>query len=207
MRGRWIALLALTAAVGQVHAEPPRWSAGATLGAAHSSLGGADPAASGGGFGFVVGPRASFVVLPWLSLAAELVYVHRQIGFADGVYSDWRGELDLTRFDLPVVARFHTPTAPVSGFVLAGGGVAFGASASHPVSDEGGEPEVDVSGTDLFLDAGLGACWQRASMIWSLDLRYRHGLGTLDPESPGLDIRVHTVLLEAALEWTLQQSR
>ncbi len=200
---RWIVLFACAAAARDVRAEPPRWRAGATLGANHSSLGGADPAASGGGYGYTVGARVSFVALPWLSLAAELVYARRQIDFADDVYFDWRGELDLNRFDLPVVARFHTPTAPFSGFALVGGGVGFGATASHPVSDEGGEPEVDIAGTDVFLDAGLGACWQRRTLIWTADVRYRHGLRTLDPESPGLDIRVHSVLLEAGLEWAL----
>lgn len=204
MTRRLLLLLMLLAAPSGARAEEHWWRAGVTAGANRSRLGGADPADSGSGYGYLAGARASAGVLPWLSFAAELVYARRQIQFPDGAYIDVRGELDISRFELPVAARFHTPSAPVSGFALAGVGLSFGASASHPVSDEGGEPEVDIASKDLFLDAGLGGTWQRGTLTWTVDLRYRHGLRTIDPESPGLDIRVHTVLLEAALEWTLR---
>lgn len=205
MMRRWMVAVALIGAAGSARAEPPRWRLGVAGGLNRSSLGGSDPVASGGGLGFLLGGRASFIALPWLSIAADLVYVRRHIAFDDGIYQDFRSELDIGRFELPAAVRLHMPTGRMTGFALAGAGLALGASASHPVSDEGGDPDVDIANTDLFLDAGLGATWDPGGLVaWTVDARYRHGLRTIDPESPGLDIRVHSLLLEVAVEWRLR---
>jgi hypothetical protein len=168
---------------------------GATVGPTLTLIGGADrdlAADKSVGVGYLFGARAARALNDRFALQVEPAYVRRRVSASSTT--------DIDGIDVPLALRAEGLGDQVRATALLGAGV--GVLRSGSGSNGEGTVRVEVAGIDAFLEAGVGGRWRTSpTRVWTLDLRYRHGLRTIDPDDPAFDLRAHTLCLLVGSEY------
>jgi hypothetical protein len=176
--------------------SPLDWRFGGAAGVVFDSLGGADSDLTeidGGGTGGLVAGRASmgFSDLPLLRVRADLGVVARRVD-----------ELAFYHLDVPVAAQVELPMGPVTPFASAGLELGWVMAGSYHRAGEFDEREdLDLDPLHVAALAAAGVAIPLGTVSWSAELRYSHGLRSIDPDSPGLDIRHRTWVVLTGVDW------
>jgi hypothetical protein len=177
-------------------AEPQAdWHFGGAAGLVFDSFGGRDDDLTDGesGTGYVVAARAGVGLpdLPFLRARADLGLVERRLG-----------ETVIYHLDAPVILQVEHPLGRVTPFAGAGLEIGWAIGGSYREhSDSEGRADLDLDPLHLAAVGSVGARIRGGTLSWVAEIRYSHGLRTIDPESPGLDIRHRTWLVLGGAEW------
>lgn len=180
-------LLAHAPALAEPDASP--WRVGAMGGLTLSALGGHDAgvvAAEGTKAGPVVAGRVAYVWSssgPMWRLQLEPSFVQRKLG-------TWI----FSHLEAPVLLEAAWRWRTIAPFINAG--FSSGWELSSTRRGSGGE-RADLQAATLHIAAlaGAGVRENDPTSALSIELRYAHGMTSLDPETPGIDVRHRTILL------------
>lgn len=189
--------LALSPAAARSEVDDSRWRVGVVGGLTLSRLGGHDAdvvAEEGTTAAPAVGARMAVMdeQMRWSwRIQLESSFVQRKVG-------SWI----FSHLEAPVLVEAGWRQERLVPFANVGVSMGWVIGATRPSS--GGERgDLEAAALHVAALAGVGVRQRDPGSAWSTELRYAHGMTSLDPETPGIDVRHRTIMLLVGWETSL----